>query len=991
MSLKDLAFTTEEKERLQILDNMPDVALYRCVRGVHTDVIIFDYVSNTWEKLTGVSAERTTADFQNVFVNILPDDLELLKKNIYKSSGAKYKFEIEIRYRHPVTEKIHWFQIFSYIRHEDEHVISDGFIFDITVRKEVEQKFLAEKERLESLGNNLPDGALLQFIRDRKSGLMRISYISGRWEEVTGIASDIAMSSMETIFAMIHPDDLPSVMHAIDDSAQATTNFCVEFRISARSRSRWIKMSAHPHVDDTSIIWDGIVLDVTARKETERELETEKNRLQMLGDNLPGSALYQFVRDTRTGQMSISYVSGTWETVSGLPADVALADISKVFDVVAPDDLPAFIQSIDDSARTMTDFIFETRFGEHWVHIIARPRREGVCIVWDGIMTNITRRKETERELEDEKNRLKMLGDNLPNSSLFQFVRDTRTRQMRFSYVSATWETITRVSAEATLTDVTKLFSAIPPDKFPLFLQSIENSARTMSDFIHELYMNERWIHIVARPRPDDALIVWDGIITDISERKKNEAELTKYRENLEYLVQERTDELNTANEELYATNEELYATNEELHNKNVQIAEEITVRMENERELEQYRTQLEQMVEQKTAELLLAKEKAEESDRLKSAFLANMSHEIRTPLNGIVGFLQFIDSDDLAPWRRKEYIKVVNISSKQLAKIIDDIIDISKIEAGQMTICPIPVQLNPLMHELQMLFETYLHASNKEHIELILDDSGFIDDCVIYVDTVRLRQVFNNLISNAVKFTEKGYIRFGYRQSAPNQLEFMVEDTGIGLAPDQQEVIFERFRQAETGSNRQYGGTGLGLTISRSLVQMKGGKIWVESIEDEGASFYFTIAYLPIAPEDMRLFEGGYEGSSLYDAATNEVQQESVSRFAGKSVLVVEPTQIRFNYYEKLISATGAAVTKVETLQQWREITASPKSFDMVIADASLLDNEGSGNIPNLPTALVVPEENEKYRQFTGKKVCVIEVPVSYAKVLEIMEKYAG
>ena len=249
--------------------------------------------------------------------------------------------------------------------------------------------------------------------------------------------------------------------------------------------------------------------------------------------------------------------------------------------------------------------------------------------------------------------------------------------------------------------------------------------------------------------------------------------------------------------------------------------------------------------------ELIRAKEKAEEADKLKSAFLANMSHEIRTPLNGITGFLRFLASDNLTQERKHEYIDVINNSSMQLLKLIDDIVDVAKIEAKQMNINPIPVQINSLMKELHVFFETYLQVNNKGHIMLILDDSGFIDNCVTMVDPIRLRQVISNLIGNAIKFTEKGYIRFGYRQTAPDQLEFVVEDTGIGLASKQHEVIFERFRQAELNTNRLYGGTGLGLNISSNLVQLMGGDIRVESAEGAGSSFYFTISYQPVTDEN--------------------------------------------------------------------------------------------------------------------------------------------
>jgi hypothetical protein len=339
------------------------------------------------------------------------------------------------------------------------------------------------------------------------------------------------------------------------------------------------------------------------------------------------------------------------------------------------------------------------------------------------------------------------------------------------------------------------------------------------------------------------------------------------------------------------------------------------------------------------------------------------------------------------------DYIKVINESSKQLTKIIDDIIDISKIEAGQMTIYPIPVNLNQLMNEMLMFFETYLHSAGKEHIKLILDDSAFIDQRLVYVDTIRLRQVFNNLIGNAVKFTEKGYIRFGYRQSAPDQLEFFVEDSGIGLPLDQQKIIFERFRQAETDNNRLYRGAGLGLAISQSLVQMMGGKIWVESTEGSGASFYFTISYLSVAPEDVHIFVEAPDDSKIpkfKDSRIKSMNQEKLNQFCGKSVLVVA-AHLCFKYYEKLISATGATVTQFESLQN---LVAQTKLFDVVIVHASQLDKEDFDNMqhikdirPNLPIVFIIADKKGKY----PSKLCnaTVEIPVDYGKILKIMEKY--
>ena len=382
--------------------------------------------------------------------------------------------------------------------------------------------------------------------------------------------------------------------------------------------------------------------------------------------------------------------------------------------------------------------------------------------------------------------------------------------------------------------------------------------------------------------------------------------------------------------------------------------------------------------------ELILAKEKAEESDKLKSAFLANMSHEIRTPLNGILGFLQFLNTENLSLARRQEFIRVINNSGEQLTKIVDDIIDISKIEAKQMNIWPIPVKLNSMMDDLRMYFDTFLLTLHKDNIELILDENEIIDQCLIFVDAIRLRQVFDNLIGNAIKFTERGYVRFGYRQSASDQIEFFVEDTGIGLPSEKIDFIFERFHQIGTENNRLPVGTGLGLTISRSLVNLMGGKMWVESIEGVGTTFYFTISYIPISNDDLEIFS-----NIVKKEPSEEPFEEQI--FSGKSILVIDPVSPRHKYYERLISETGANVYKAENLQQWFNIMMQT-SLDLVIADVSIFEKEDNNKInhildahPNLHIAIIIPAE--MYGQYMKFRCNTrIVAPVDYKKILEVM-----
>lgn len=237
-------------------------------------------------------------------------------------------------------------------------------------------------------------------------------------------------------------------------------------------------------------------------------------------------------------------------------------------------------------------------------------------------------------------------------------------------------------------------------------------------------------------------------------------------------------------------------------------------------------------------ADLIAAKEKAVESDRLKSAFLANMSHELRTPLNSIIGFSELLTDPDFNQKQASQFAQIIHTNGNNLLSIINDIMDISKIEAGQVQVKNKLFSVNKLMTELH---EEYSFNGIQKGIEIILDPMNPIEEVFIESDQTKMRQILVNLVSNAIKFTEKGFVKLGMRITG-NFIEFHVKDTGIGIPADFQTQIFERFRQVESSDSRKYGGTGLGLTISKSLTELLGGTIWMESKKGEGSTFYFTV-----------------------------------------------------------------------------------------------------------------------------------------------------
>lgn len=252
----------------------------------------------------------------------------------------------------------------------------------------------------------------------------------------------------------------------------------------------------------------------------------------------------------------------------------------------------------------------------------------------------------------------------------------------------------------------------------------------------------------------------------------------------------------------------------------------DITHRVENERNLKE------------------AKEKAEESDRLKSAFLANMSHEIRTPMNSIIGFSDLLLDKTLPEEIRDEYLSLIKGSGNSLLSLIEDIIDFAKIEAGQLKVEKTACPVNGILIQLQRTYKQELQRIGKSDVALNLALPIQDDNLMILSDPYRFRQIITNFIGNAIKFTEKGSIDFGYSLIGDHSIQFFVKDTGIGIPDDKQAVIFSRFRQADDSNTRKYGGTGLGLAISENLADLLGGSISMKSEFGKGSVFYLTLPF---------------------------------------------------------------------------------------------------------------------------------------------------
>jgi len=378
-------------------------------------------------------------------------------------------------------------------------------------------------------------------------------------------------------------------------------------------------------------------------------------------------------------------------------------------------------------------------------------------------------------------------------------------------------------------------------------------------------------------------------------------------------------------------------------------------------------------------SELIAAKEKAEESDRLKTAFLANISHEIRTPMNGILGFSELLKEPHLSGEEQAEYIGLIEQSGLRMLNIINELIDISRIEAGETALLIAEISLNRLMRELHAFFNP---EAVKKGLRLGCFPGLSDEESRIETDSSKLSQILTNLIQNALKFTAEGHVDFGYTRK-DGILELYVTDSGIGIPQDRQEEIFERFRQVDSTHARSFEGTGLGLCISRAYAGMLGGSIGVASVEGRGSRFHVTLPY-------------NRAGSS--PAAGSGSQPDRKSLFLrGITILVAEDDRSCSILLKAILKGADMTIIHAQNGREAVELVARYGEIRLVLMDIKMpvMDGfEAARRIkqirPGIPVIAQTAFALESDRQKAGEAGCdaYITKPIRKAELLELIQE---
>jgi PAS domain S-box-containing protein len=665
---------------------------------------------------------------------------------------------------------------------------------------------------------------------------------------------------LEVFVSVVHPDDRKLVLAAWNDALTGAP-YDIEHRIIAHGETRWVRERAEFERDSSgrAVQAIGTVQDVTERKLSDMALRESETRYRVLADFSPEWD-YWLGPDGR-----YRYVSPACEAVSGYPANDFIDDPGLMANLLAPDDREHWLQhvkmALNDTERLHQQQVFRMispRTGERWIEHQCRPilGENGEYLGRRGINRDITLRHQARMALKESEQRFR---DVVLSSADWVWEVDAKGR-----YIYAS-DSVTRLLGFSPDEIIGRTpFDFMPAEDAPKVRAAYEAIVNSRAPFrdLENINVHKdgstRFILTSGVPIFDNVgdLVGYRGLDKDVTEPKRIGAELEKHRLHLEELVAERT------------------------------------------------------------AELARAKLAAEAANRAKSAFLANMSHEIRTPMNAIIGLTHLMRRDS-RDGRQVERLDKIAGAAQHLLGIINDILDISKIEAGKLSIEITDFEPEKIFAHVKRLMDD---RAREKGLALIIEARGLPQ--VMRGDPLRLGQILLNFVSNAIKFTATGSVRLNVRMIDENpdatRVLFEVSDTGIGISASQRAKLFQPFEQADSSTTRRFGGTGLGLVISKRLVDLMGGEIGVESETGKGSRFWFSV--------DLR------------KSLAKPIPEPTRQSLSGLHVMVVDDLDEARASLAETLSTLGMRVdTRVsgqDALDTLAESQTAASPFDLVLLD---------------------------------------------------------
>ncbi len=726
--------------------------------------------------------------------------------------------------------------------------------------------------------------------------------------------------------SLIHPEDAGRVTEAMKSHLEGYINkYEAEYRILTKSDGYiWVYDNGSVAKMDSSgkpLIVAGLVVDISGRKLAEELLKTSETRYRRLFETAKDGII---ILDAETGM--IMDVNPFLINLLGYARDQFLE--KKIWEIGFFKDILANYEKFKE--LQLKEYVryenlpLETAHGRKInVEFVSNLYRENDKNVIQCNIRDITKRKNAELAHYQSEERFNLI---MEHSAEAIFILDRNGRYLFLN--KAVTDMVGYTEEEIKQKSIADLVPKNRRNQFHNLFEEVLNKGKI---FVEIELLNKNGDHISS---DFNAVLLPNGLVycncKDISSNKENE-----------FLLKQKSRQLKEQNKEYQLLNKELVQSN---------------------------------------LQLIVAKEKAEENDSLKTAFLQNMSHEIRTPMNGILGFSELLKSPHLSDKEQQKFILIIEQSGQRMLNIINDIVNISKIETGQIELCMQETDLNELMWHLHTIFKP---ESESRGLQLNCKPGLPDQFCLIETDKTKLAQVLSNLIKNAIKFTPNGSIDFGY-QLKKNVLEFYVSDTGIGVAPEMSEIIFERFRQVDMSLARNFEGAGLGLAISKAFILKLGGKMWVKSELGKGAKFLFIIPYRLIASRHDEIRIKKTVGGRLQNVNILIAEDDVNSMLVLRKMLEIEKANLFF-------ARNGQeAVNMVMTTPELQIVLMDLKMPVMDGFEAIRIIKQMKPEIPIIAQSAYVFSNDQDQARKSGCND-YIGKPIQMESMIELINKHIG